>query len=70
MVVALGWGPRGRKFKSCRPDHYFMGELVVELENIKKKFKFNSLAYVLDSEIGEVVVDNEDALITKYFDPQ
>ncbi len=47
-----------------------MGELVVELENIKKKFKFNSLAYVLDSEIGEVVVDNEDALITKYFDPQ
>lgn len=42
----------------------------MDIEKIKEKFKYHSLDYVPESEIGEVVVSNDDVFISQYFDDQ
>ncbi len=42
----------------------------MDIDEIKKIFKYNTLDYVLKSEIGEVLVNDGHAFISKYFDTQ
>lgn len=40
----------------------------MNINDIKKKFKYFTLDHVLPSEIGDILVDNHQAFISKYFD--
>ncbi|MFA7422314.1 MAG: GNAT family N-acetyltransferase [Acholeplasmataceae bacterium] len=42
----------------------------MNIEKIKSKFKFHTLDYVLESELGEVVVSNDEVFISMYLDEQ
>ena len=52
---ALGWGPRGRKFKSCHPDHFYVPvaqlDRVLPSEGRGRKFDSCRVRHIILGEI-------------------
>ncbi len=49
-LVKIGWGARGRRFKSCRPDHFLKVNVMADVEfETKKKILSDAFAASVQS---------------------
>ena len=64
---ASGLGPEGRRFKSCRPDHYCIGLSRHTLSELKLKFssKDDAIKYAKKNKIDYEVIDPKSRKVIK-----